>query len=73
MNKEKSNNRTVNQSSLPTKRFQCSNCGQIIEVPQGIPKPPNCANCGASVYVIHRLDPGSPRGRRGRSRGGRSF
>jgi len=61
---------------LPKKRFQCGNCGQIIEVLQGIPKPPSCPRCGAPAFTIHRLDPGPPGGRRGggggrgRGRGG---
>jgi len=51
--------------SLPMKRFQCANCGQIIEVPQGVPKPANCPGCGAPAMMIHRLDKGSLGGRRG--------
>jgi len=37
------------------KHFQCGNCGQIIEVPQGVPKPANCPRCGAPAMMIHRL------------------
>jgi ribosomal protein S27AE len=55
--------------NLPIKRFQCGNCGQIIEVPQGIPKPLNCPRCGAPAMMIHRLNKGPPGGRRGRGRG----
>ena len=51
--------------SLPMKHFQCVNCGQIIEVPQGYPKPVNCPRCGAPAVMIHRLDKGPSRGRRG--------
>ncbi|MGP3667556.1 MAG: hypothetical protein ACKD6N_03805 [Candidatus Bathyarchaeota archaeon] len=54
--------------SLPVKRFQCGGCGQIIEVPQGVPKPVNCPRCGASSMMIHRLDKGSPGGGGGRGR-----
>jgi NAD-dependent SIR2 family protein deacetylase len=42
------------------KHFQCSNCGQVIEVPKGVPKPPSCPKCGAPATVIHRLDKGTP-------------
>ncbi|MDH5754319.1 MAG: hypothetical protein OEY95_03815 [Candidatus Bathyarchaeota archaeon] len=55
--------------SLPIKRFQCGNCGQIIETPQGVPKPPNCPKCGAPAIMIHRLNKGPPGGRRGRGGG----
>ncbi|MCS7368877.1 MAG: hypothetical protein NDF57_04145 [archaeon GBS-70-058] len=55
--------------SLPMKRFQCTNCGQIIEVPRGTPKPVKCPKCGASAMMIHRLNKGSPRGRRRRGGG----
>jgi DNA-directed RNA polymerase subunit RPC12/RpoP len=51
------------------KLFQCSNCGQIIEVPQGVLKPNNCPRCGAPAMMIHRLNKGPPGGRKG-SRGG---
>ncbi|MEM3873516.1 MAG: hypothetical protein QXU45_00035 [Candidatus Bathyarchaeia archaeon] len=51
--------------SLPIKRFQCSNCGQIIEAPQGAPKPANCPRCGVPAMMIRRLDKGPPGGRRG--------
>ncbi|RLE85170.1 MAG: hypothetical protein DRJ41_01760 [Thermoprotei archaeon] len=51
--------------NLPKKRFQCYNCGQMIEVPQGIPKPPYCPKCGAPAFMIHRVNPGPPEGRRG--------
>jgi predicted RNA-binding Zn-ribbon protein involved in translation (DUF1610 family) len=55
----------VNPLNLPMKHFQCSNCGQVIEVPQGVPKPLNCPKCGAPATMIHRLDKGPPGGRRG--------
>jgi len=55
--------------SLPMKHFQCGNCGQIIEVPQGVPKPANCPRCGAPTMMIHRLDKGPPGGRRRRGGG----
>jgi len=50
--------------SLPTpqyptgqmKRFLCSQCNNIIEVPYGQPKPASCPYCGAPGYMIHRLD-----------------
>lgn len=51
------------------KRFQCTNCGQIIEVPRGTPKPVKCPKCGVSAMMIHRLNKGSPRGRRRRGGG----
>jgi len=50
---------------LPKKRFQCGSCGEIIEVPQGTPKPFKCPKCGAQGFVIHRLEPGPPGGRKG--------
>lgn len=61
---------------MPTKKFQCSTCGNIMEVPQGVPKPPTCSKCGAPAAMIHRIDKGQPgrgAGRRGAggSRGGR--
>ncbi|HDI47150.1 MAG TPA: hypothetical protein ENF82_05025 [Candidatus Methanomethylia archaeon] len=43
------------------KKFQCFSCGKIIEVPYGVPKPPNCPYCGAPAHLIHRVDAG-PRG-----------
>lgn len=52
--------------ALPKKRFQCGGCKEIIEVPQGIPKPAKCPKCGAAAYMIHRVEPGPPGGRRGR-------
>jgi len=45
------------------KHFQCGNCGQIIEAPQGVPKPANCPRYGAPVMMIHRLDKDPPGGR----------
>lgn len=51
---------------MPKKRFQCGSCGEIIEVPQGVPKPTKCPKCGAQGFMIHRLEPGPPSGRRGR-------
>jgi ribosomal protein S27AE len=60
----------VKTLGLPMKRFQCGNCGQIIEVPQGTPKPINCPRCGAPAMMIHRLNKGSPGGRRGGRGGG---
>jgi DNA-directed RNA polymerase subunit RPC12/RpoP len=51
---------------LPKKRFRCGNCGETIEVPQGVPKPAECPKCGAQGFMIHRLEPGPPGGRRGR-------
>ncbi|MHA1589343.1 MAG: hypothetical protein ACTSVA_01905 [Candidatus Njordarchaeales archaeon] len=50
--------------SIPKKRFQCGNCGKIIEVPYGVPKPAQCPYCGAPGYMIHRIDKG-PWGRWG--------
>ena len=55
----------MNPLSLPMKYFQCGKCGEIIEVPQGVPKPLNCPKCGAPATMIHRLDKGPPGGRRG--------
>ena len=55
--------------SLPVKLFQCSSCGYMIEVPQGIPKPQICPRCGAPSIMIHRINKGPPGGRRGRGRG----
>jgi DNA-directed RNA polymerase subunit RPC12/RpoP len=52
---------TMKNLSLPMKHFQCVNCGQIIEVPQGCPKPVNCPRCGAPAMMIHRLDKGPSR------------
>jgi predicted RNA-binding Zn-ribbon protein involved in translation (DUF1610 family) len=46
--------------ALPKKKFQCGSCGEIIEVPKGIPKPVKCPKCGAAAYMIHRLEPGPP-------------
>jgi len=60
----------VKRLGLPMKRFQCANCGQIIEVPQGVSKPANCPRCGAPAMMIHRLDKSPPRGRRGGRGGG---
>jgi len=60
---------TMKNLSLPMKHFQCVNCGQIIEAPQGYPKPVNCPRCGAPAMMIHRLDKGPSRSR-GRCRGG---
>ncbi|MEM2849479.1 MAG: hypothetical protein QXI36_04300 [Candidatus Bathyarchaeia archaeon] len=51
--------------TLPVKRFQCFNCGQVIEVPQGVQKPLNCPKCGAATMMIHRLNKGPPGGRGG--------
>lgn len=47
------------------KKFQCSSCKNIIEVPYGAPKPLKCPNCGASQDLIHRIDSGG----RGMGRG----
>lgn len=58
--------------STPTplmKRFLCFNCRKIIEIPYGVPKPPQCPYCGAPAYMIHRIDKG-PRGPMGRRMGG---
>jgi len=54
---------------LPTKKFQCFACGNIIEVPQGMPKPAACPRCGAPITMIHRVDKGPPGGRGTRRRG----
>jgi len=54
------------------KCFQCGNCGQIIEIPQVVPKP-DFPKGEATAYMIHGLDPGPSGGRRGRGRGGRGF
>jgi DNA-directed RNA polymerase subunit RPC12/RpoP len=59
----------VKSLSLPIKHFQCAKCGQIIEVPQGVPKPVKCPRCGASAMMIHRLDKGPSKGMRGRGGG----
>jgi len=53
------------QPSIPTKRFRCFVCGNIIEVPQGMPKPVACFKCGAPAQMIHRVDRGPLGGRRG--------
>ncbi|MCD6510362.1 MAG: hypothetical protein J7L11_08270 [Thermoprotei archaeon] len=50
---------------MPTKKFLCTACGYVIEVPYGMPKPTACPRCGAPAMMIHRLDAG------GRGRGGR--
>ena len=52
-------------TGTPTKRFQCFACGNVIEVPQGMPKPPACPKCGAPAQMIHRIDKGALGGRRG--------
>jgi len=57
---------------IPTKKFQCFACGNIVEVPQGVPKPPACSECGAPTAMIHRIDKGPPGGRRGGGRGARN-
>jgi len=54
---------------LPTKKFQCFACGNIIEVPRGIPKPAACPRCGAPLMAIHRVDKGPPGGRGAGRRG----
>jgi hypothetical protein len=48
---------------LPTKKFRCFACGNIMEVPQGMPKPAVCSKCGAPAPMIHRIDKGPPGGR----------
>jgi predicted RNA-binding Zn-ribbon protein involved in translation (DUF1610 family) len=48
-----------------TKKFRCFACGNVIEVPRGMPKPQACPRCGAPAQMIHRLDKGAPGGRRG--------
>jgi hypothetical protein len=40
------------------KKFLCSKCNNIIEVPYGVPKPEKCPHCGASCEYIHRIDEG---------------
>jgi DNA-directed RNA polymerase subunit RPC12/RpoP len=40
------------------KKFLCSKCNKIIEVPYGIPKPEVCPHCGAPNIFIHRVDEG---------------
>lgn len=55
--------------SLLVKRFQCSSCRYVIEVPQGVPKPQVCPKCGAPSTMIHRIDKGPPGGRRLRNGG----
>jgi len=61
---------------MPTKKFRCFACGNVIEVSQGVPKPLGCPNCGAPAAMIHRIDKGPPggggAGRRGAG-GGRWF
>jgi ABC-type ATPase with predicted acetyltransferase domain len=39
---------------IQTKHFRCYECGEIIEVPYGQPKPLQCPKCGSSN--IHRLE-----------------
>jgi len=60
-------------AEIPTKKFQCFACGNVIGVPQGVPKPPACPKCGAPAAMIHRIDKGPPggrgAGRRGAGRG----
>jgi len=53
--------------NVPNKRFICTQCNRIIEVPYGTPKPAKCPYCGAPAYMIHRIDKG--RGGFGRGRG----
>lgn len=55
--------------TLPTKKFQCFACGNIIEVPRGMPKPAACPRCGAPLMAIHRIDKGPPGGRGAGRRG----
>jgi rRNA maturation endonuclease Nob1 len=50
---------------VPTKKFRCFACGNVIEVPRGMPKPAICPRCGAPAVAIHRIDRGPPGGRRG--------
>jgi len=60
----------MSEVPIPKKRFYCTNCGRVIEVPFGAPKPYQCPYCGAHHTMIHRLD----RGGFGRCwRGGRTF
>jgi len=46
---------------MEVKKFQCAACGNIIEVPYGMPKPAVCPRCGAPSIMIHRLDKGPHR------------
>lgn len=55
--------------SLLIKRFQCSNCGFIIDVSYGVPKPQICPRCGAPHAMIHRINKGSPSEKYRRGRG----
>jgi len=50
---------------MEMKKFMCTNCQGIIEVPYGTPKPEICPHCGAPANCIHRID----RGGRGCGRG----
>ncbi|ADG12690.1 hypothetical protein [Methanocaldococcus infernus] len=50
------------------KKFICTKCKNIIEVPYGTPKPSSCPYCGASEEFIHRVDPGGRGLGRGRGR-----
>lgn len=43
---------------MEMKKFLCSNCQSIIEVPYGTPKPETCPHCGAPSNYIHRIDGG---------------
>ncbi|ACX73289.1 conserved hypothetical protein [Methanocaldococcus vulcanius M7] len=54
---------------MEMKKFLCSKCQNVIEVPYGVPKPETCPYCGAPATFIHRID-GGGRGL-GRGRGAR--
>jgi predicted RNA-binding Zn-ribbon protein involved in translation (DUF1610 family) len=59
-------------AGIPTKKFRCFACGNVIDVPQGAPKPSVCPRCGAPATMIHRIDKGPPGGMgAGRAGGGR--
>ncbi|MCQ5376343.1 MAG: zinc ribbon domain-containing protein [Methanomassiliicoccales archaeon] len=45
---------------MKAKVFRCANCGHIIEVPFGLPKPSSCPKCGSPASLIHRMNPGPP-------------
>jgi len=55
---------------MPSRNFQCSDCGHTWEVPLGEPRPSECPSCESQA--IHRANPpgvgGGGRGRSGRWR-----
>ena len=57
-----------NWDKMEMKRFLCSKCKNVIEVPYGIPKPDICPHCNADGIFIHRIDIGGKGLGRGRGR-----